>query len=414
MQPSATPARRPPAERELRDWIYQKALDYRYFEDGVRTKEEKSIFIRELAAKLAERHGSDWNEKRASEQLRNLKKDRWKTAATPKAAPPPLALPESETRPPRPAQPEAAPAGQADGHREDSEADEEGPGGEPPLAALVRGWQVHMQAASRFQSEHLARHTSNRGACNEQLVREFLRATLGSAYVGVGTGELLAKRAGAAGAARARMPRQLDVLLWSRELPRLAPASSASDDAPACFLEESAVAVVEVKTTLTNQDLRDVGASAALLPPTLPVFVLAFESQHQLRTVDCSVLPANVAGVFAMTHGAVLLGPGVTPAYVYPAQRAPLVQLYLSLIDALERYAERTAHERLLIACHALRSAAAAAAAEGPLLFATLPPQPSGDEVPLLPEDDDDDDEGEQEWDPSELARRLSRMATKE
>ena len=47
MQP-ATPARRPPAEREVRDWIYQKALECRYFEDGVRTKEEKSIFIREL------------------------------------------------------------------------------------------------------------------------------------------------------------------------------------------------------------------------------------------------------------------------------------------------------------------------------------------------------------------------------
>ncbi len=331
-----TPSRRPNIPSSLKDWIYAKAVAFRYFEKGARTKEEKGVFVEQLTRKLNERYAEDtgaWDSKRTGDQLRNIKKDRWA----------PLCPRDENVAPAAPLKVEK-PA-----MTKPSSA----------LEVLLSGWQRALQSASQLNAAALARHTCNRGACNEDLVRGFLRSTLESQFVGVGTGEVLDRDLDSSAA----MPRQLDVVLYNTEYPRLSPARlGANDEGCVCFYREAVIAVVEVKTTLTNQDLRDVGASARLLGREIPLVVVAFESQASLKAVDQEALPENVLGVFVLSHGSLVRGASSGDfALVYPHQRPALVDFYLCLLGALDTYARATDHERLARVAGHLRQAAAGA-----------------------------------------------------
>ena len=93
------------------------------------------------------------------------------------------------------------------------------------------------------------------------------------------------------------------------------------------------LAIVEVKTTLTNQDLRDVCTAASQLAP-LPFFILAFDSQSTLRSIDCSMMPENVMGIYALSHGSLVRCEEGWQT-VFPSQRPPLEVFYSGLLDAL-------------------------------------------------------------------------------
>lgn len=79
----------------------------------------------------------------------------------------------------------------------------------------------------------------------------------------------------------------------------------------ACYYRESIMGIVEVKTTLTNQDLGDVAASASLLAP-LPILLFAFHSQSTLKAIDCGSLPDNVLGIYTLSHGSIVRVTGGT------------------------------------------------------------------------------------------------------
>lgn len=334
--PAATPSRRANVPLPIKDWIYEKATEFRYYEKGERTKEEKKIFLRELAEKLSRRHGRDtgaWDEKRAGHQVRNLKKERWLRHR-----------------------------GEGSGAATKKERDE---AAAPPLGqieALMMGWQRYLLAAADLNSSSLARHSSNRGSCNEDLVREFLVKTLSSVYVGVGSGELLEQRDDGTS------PRQLDIVLYNTEFPQLVPSGLAPRSA--CHYRESVIVAVEVKTTLTNQDLADVGESAAILGIDVPCLVFAFDSQLALKGIDADALPPNIKGIFTLSHGCLVMDRAGRRVAVHPHQRAPLCEFYLAVVAQMMAYAEHTDHERLRRVCDRLASAAGLVAGVSPLSHA--------------------------------------------
>lgn len=183
----------------------------------------------------------------------------------------------------------------------------------------------------------------NRGSCNEELLRGFLSSVLGSRLIGVGSGEVLPFDAGRDSDA---MPRQVDILLYNNAFPCLAPArfgvaaaaAAASPSTCACYYPESVLAVIEVKTTLTNQDLRDVCTAAEQLNP-IPFFIFAFDSQSMLRTIDTSAMPLNVMSIHTLSHGSLVSTAdedgGPCWKAVLPSQTPALEVFYDALLDVL-------------------------------------------------------------------------------
>jgi hypothetical protein len=106
------------------------------------------------------------------------------------------------------------------------------------------------------------------------------------------------------------------------------PASS-----PACFYAESIFAIIEVKTTLTNQDLIDVYSASRELSP-LPFFVFAFDSQVSLHAISLASAPENVFGIYTLSHGCVVRCEEGWRC-ILPSQRLPLEEFYLALLDVL-------------------------------------------------------------------------------
>ena len=117
---------------------------------------------------------------------------------------------------------------------------------------------------------------------------------------------------------------------------RFTPGGTAAATSPcACYYPESVLAIIEVKTTLTNQDLRDVCTAASQLAP-LPFFILAFDSQSMLRAIDCSMMPENVIGIYAFSHGSLVRCSDEDGwQAVLPSQRPPLEMFYTGLLDTL-------------------------------------------------------------------------------
>jgi hypothetical protein len=301
LAPVAPPTpRRANTPANVREWIFSKACRFRYYEEGARTKEEKRLFLEQLAKKVAARFPDTgaWDEVRAGTLVRNLKKTTPAPSLPPSSPPPPVVR--------------------------------------SSIEQMLLDWQTTLTAASRLNGGTLARHSSNRGTCNEELLRGFLRAVLGSScYVGIGSGEVLG------GGGDGASPRQLDVVIYNTEFPCLRPArfGGGESDSNACYYRESIMGIVEVKTTLTNQDLRDVSAAAALLAP-LPLLVFAFDSQSTLKAIDCGSLPDNVLGIYTLSHGSIVRVEGDTCwRSVQPFEQAPLVAFYTAVLGLLGDYA---------------------------------------------------------------------------
>ncbi len=169
--------------------------------------------------------------------------------------------------------------------------------GDPPAPApkplMLR---AHFEAAERhlLQQRELsahAGHPNTKGSPREEFVREFLRGHVGT-RLGIGTGEIIdpASRTG-------DRRHQIDVVIHRDEYPRLALGGEVS-----VFLAESVVATIEVKSTLSKQELqravivaRDIkqlgrgsgfsGLSAGYLPPGILCYVVAYVGPAKMKTV---------------------------------------------------------------------------------------------------------------------------------
>ncbi len=321
--PPSTPtvARRANVPSHVKDWIFSKACLYQYY-DEIRTKEEKQLFIQELTKKLNSRFGAEsgeWDENRTGNQVRNLKKER-------------IATPRKESQAIIVAQQQKADVSQS----------------LSPVEQLLLDWQATLITTSRLNSTNLARHSTNRGSCNEDLVKGFLSSVLASKYIGIGCGELLCS-----GETASRLsPRQADIFLYNPEFPCLMPARFASlipsSSGCACYYAESVMAIIEVKTTLTNQDLRDVATAARMFSP-IAFIVFAFDSQVSLKAIDVSLLPQNVLGIFTLSHGSIVAeGEQHEWKVIHPSNGAPLIQFYDCVLQALAASASNDGNSSLL------------------------------------------------------------------
>lgn len=299
---STTTPRRPNVPLHIRERIFTKANEFEYYESKLRTKEEKQLFIKELTKKLNERYMNEtgvWDETRTATLVRNLKKD--KTS---------LPIQKVETNSMQVSS---------------------------PVEQLLIDWQTTLTSASRLNSNTLARHPSNRGSCNEELIKGFLSSTLSSRYIGIGSGEILSSSSSSSASHKTR---QLDIILYNPEYPCLRPAQiGTSFDGLACFYEESIMTVIEVKTTLTNQDLHDVATSASMLPKSIPFFIFSFDSQSSLKAIDTSKMPVNVVGIFTISHGSLVRRANNDWSVIHPSKNAPLIEFYRNILQQLLIYA---------------------------------------------------------------------------
>ncbi len=316
--------RRPKISTKVKDFIYDRALVFRYFEDGIRTKEEKIIFLTQLAGDVAQAHGAEtgeWDVARTGHQVRNLKRERY--------------------------------AAKGSGAEKRSMGEDMGENTckRPKLSVvetMMVQWQTVLTTSSQL-NRTLNRSSFNRGLCNEVLVRDFLRAMLSSAYIGIGTGEVIG-----------RTP-QNDVVIYNTEFPSISMpgAVKGSSDSSCCasFHAEAVMLAIEVKTTLTNQELVDTSRAMEILGD-IPCMVFAFDSQVSLKSIDVSNLSPNVRGIFTLSHGCLFFPEGEEDCMtVYPSQRSPLYEFYSCVVDAIERYATKSKFDRLAKACAAMSAA---------------------------------------------------------
>src|SRR5437764_1269804 len=110
--------------------------------------------------------------------------------------------------------------------------------------------QSHMAALEKFllayaQIQENTGHSLHKGTPREFFVNEFLRDHL-SENVAIGTGEVID-----CNSLPSQDRNQMDIVLYKRSFPKLAFGGGISG-----FLVESVLATVEVKSTLTEKDLR--------------------------------------------------------------------------------------------------------------------------------------------------------------
>lgn len=157
--------------------------------------------------------------------------------------------------------------------------------------------------ASARASDSFA-HNVNRGSNNEHLIREFLINNLPSALVRVTSGEIVGQEALNEEdlAHKVESARQRDVILYSPFYPVMRPPGGSSE---LCLVpDEAVIAIVEVKTSLSNEDLKAEIASAARGCAHLNHFVFAFKSEVSLDAlIPADQLPENLLAIFDMQHG---------------------------------------------------------------------------------------------------------------
>ncbi len=197
--------------------------------------------------------------------------------------------------------------------------------------------QAHMAAVEQalLQTARIpagAGHGVNRGTPREWFIREFLQNHL-SESLAIGQGEVIASNS-RAGEAR----NQFDIVLYKKQFPRLAFGGGIH-----AFLVESVVSTIEVKSTLTKEELRPAVRAASrlkglprgvtrafwtghLLPAPLS-FVIAYDGPvrpetarnwlneiHQEEGIDVPALPLDAAARYAVASpsvdGIFLLGRG--------------------------------------------------------------------------------------------------------
>jgi hypothetical protein len=170
-------------------------------------------------------------------------------------------------------------------------------------------------------------HRVDKGTSNELIVVEFLESTLCTSRIGVGSGEVLSHaRDGSRG--------QNDIILYDSAMPVL---TGGRYYGPTLFFQEGVLAVVEVKTSLSNADLQGQVSEAARRLSSAYVLVLAFGSQVTLDGVDVAGLGSNVVGVFILDRGCVVQHEGRwerVPIRAY----CPLAAFYVAVSLLMARH----------------------------------------------------------------------------
>ncbi len=151
---------------------------------------------------------------------------------------------------------------------------------------FLASWKQLLASASISHS--CFDHATDKGTTNEIFLKTFLRTNFSSSQVAIGSGEILFPFSSAK---TIHNRRQCDIILYAPHLPKLTPPTGISSNAEiSLFFVESVIAVIEVKTTLTNEDLIDVASSASTLSPMdIPFMLVAFDSQISLSMTNTRV-----------------------------------------------------------------------------------------------------------------------------
>jgi hypothetical protein len=155
--------------------------------------------------------------------------------------------------------------------------------------------QSHMSAIEQFllayaQIQENTGHSLHKGTPREFFVNEFLRDHL-SENVAIGTGEIIDSNS-RPGSSR----NQMDIVLYKRSFPKLAFGGGISG-----FLVESVLATIEVKSKLTEEELRNAFHAARNVkllkphlehylsmghfPPSILSFVVAYDGPAKMSTI---------------------------------------------------------------------------------------------------------------------------------
>jgi hypothetical protein len=167
----------------------------------------------------------------------------------------------------------------------------------------------HLLSISRIPAN--AGHPLHKGTPREAFIREFLVNHLGQ-NMAIGSGEIIDANS------KPRQPRnQFEIVLYKRDYPKLHLGGGID-----AFLAESVVATIEVKSILTEQELRRAIKaahnakalsrnsmpvfSAGYFPPKILNFVVAYRGPanittvhtwvdriHSSESISCPTLPAN-------------------------------------------------------------------------------------------------------------------------
>ena len=167
-----------------------------------------------------------------------------------------------------------------------------------PLASFLVASQRHLLATAAVARASLS-HNGLRGAAHECALATFLRDNCSTSVVGVGSGEVLFPARSAA----ARRRRQLDVVLFDRRVPTLAPGG----DGTQLFFSPAVLAVLEVKSVLTADEFASAVQTAARDVAPLPYVLVAFATSLSLSTVAAEWSQRAADNVLAV----VVLGEGV-------------------------------------------------------------------------------------------------------
>jgi hypothetical protein len=156
------------------------------------------------------------------------------------------------------------------------------------LRAHIKAVEDHLLAISKVPAN--SGHSLHKGTPREAFVKEFLQGHL-SEKVAIGTGEIID-----ADSLPGQQRNQIDIVVYKRDYPRLQFGGGVSG-----FLVESVVATVEIKSTLSKEDLRSsmlAARNVKLLkpnlinsmtsgyqPPTVLSYVVAYDGPAKMKTV---------------------------------------------------------------------------------------------------------------------------------
>jgi len=200
------------------------------------------------------------------------------------------------------------------------------------LETYLLSYQQHLLCNSKLGSL-LFDHPSDRGTSHEQYLKLFLSKHLPQGRIGIGSGEILLPFSASSSSAGRR---QRDIVIYDPNLPLLSNTSGIS-----LFFEQSVMAVVEVKTTLTNQVWKEVGEAAAEL--SVPVYMFAFHTSISLETTHVASLPTNLRGIFSLESGTLLRRRSNDDWMVIHAHHASSLTLFwLMLLKDIREYDEAT------------------------------------------------------------------------
>lgn len=165
----------------------------------------------------------------------------------------------------------------------------------------------HLLAISQVPAN--SGHSLHKGTPREAFIREYLENHL-SQNLAIGTGEIIDA------ASQPNEPRnQIDIVLYKRNYPKLAFGGGIS-----AFLAESVVATIEVKSTLTSDELAKSIRSARRVkqlqkhvvqsfhtgyqPPSILSYVVAYDGPVQMKTVHGWIAPIHkTEGIVVPTMG---------------------------------------------------------------------------------------------------------------